>query len=498
MKSRTVVFCALVILSIVSAAWAKDPPSPSDTVFVIPIEGDIEPSRTVFIRRSIDRAVREGAGILIFEIDTFGGRVDSALQIATLIGSVDNAATIAFVPARAEGTGVSWSAGALISFACNYIYMAYGTSMGAAAPVFQTQAGTEMAPEKTVSAVRTQMAALAEKNDYPRGVALAMVDMDAELVEVKIGGRIRAVLSEDVDSEREAAEAGGDTFTVGKTISAAGKLLALTAGEMEKYQVSSGTVDDLDELLSVLGLEGAEVLVLEETVPDQAVAILTSAAVSSILILLGLVTLYMEITSPGFGVPGTVAVICFAVVFIGSALLGTVGSLELLMFLAGIALLVIEIFLIPGFGVTGITGIILIGSSLVLSRQDFIIPQFEWQWDLLRKNLTIIGASLAGSFLVFGIVLRFLPNAPLFKRLVLNSGETAVDGFTISLPESVDTMAGRTGKVVTSLRPVGKAEFDGEILEVQTDGEFVDSGSAIRIVEVRGNRIIVTAAEGPV
>ena len=117
--------------------WPQEAETDSQTTaYIVPIHGEIEPSRMIFVRRGIQKAESDGADFIIFDIDTFGGRVDSALQIATLIGSARSAITIAFVPATAEGTGVSWSAGALISFACNRIYMAPGTSIGAAAPVF--------------------------------------------------------------------------------------------------------------------------------------------------------------------------------------------------------------------------------------------------------------------------------------------------------------------------------------------------------------------------
>ena len=183
------------LIALSTVGWSQ---STGPIAYVIPIHGEIEPSRMIFVRRGIEKAEAAGAEYIVFDIDTFGGRVDSALQIATLIGSARSATTIAFVPAAAEGTGVSWSAGALISFACNEIYMAPGTSIGAAAPVYQTQTGMEMADEKTVSAVRTQMAALAEKNGYPKSVAFAMVDLDIELVEVYLDDDIILTSTDDI------------------------------------------------------------------------------------------------------------------------------------------------------------------------------------------------------------------------------------------------------------------------------------------------------------
>ena len=169
---RAVRAAALALLVFAAAAGAA---AEGSSVYVIPIKGDIEPSTAVFVRRNAEAALRAGAGILVFDIDTFGGRVDSALRISSYIGSIRGARTVAFVSSGPESMGVSWSAGALIAFSASAIYMAPGTSMGAAAPVIMSPDGqSQGAGEKTVSAVRSQMAALAEKNGHPPLLALAM------------------------------------------------------------------------------------------------------------------------------------------------------------------------------------------------------------------------------------------------------------------------------------------------------------------------------------
>ena len=485
-------------IALSTVGWSQ---STGPIAYVIPIHGEIEPSRMIFVRRGIEKAEAAGAEYIVFDIDTFGGRVDSALQIATLIGSARSATTIAFVPAAAEGTGVSWSAGALISFACNEIYMAPGTSIGAAAPVYQTQTGMEMADEKTVSAVRTQMAALAEKNGYPKSVAFAMVDLDIELVEVYLDDDIILTSTDDIpDLVREAAKS-ETTFEQGKTVSREGKLLSLTAGDMEKYGISSGTVYDTDELFAAIGVDPAGAIFLEESLLDRAASFVTGALLTGLLVVAGLVALYMEVTSPGFGIPGTIAIICFAVVFLGSALLGTVGSLELLLFLIGVVLLIVEIFLIPGFGITGISGILLIAVALILSRQDFILPEFTWEWDVFRQNLLVIGLSVVASVVFFGLIIKLFPHLPLFNRLILQSPDTGnVLGVAESTgePPILDSATvvdvGMHGVSLTVLRPVGKAEIGGDVVIVKTEGEFVDEGVDIEVVGVNGNQISVKKA----
>jgi len=460
-------------------------------VYSVPIHGDIDRQRMVFIKRAIKEAEKTKAEYVIFDINTFGGAVDSALQIAALIGSVRGAETVAYIPSSAEGTGVSWSAGALISFACSRIYMAPGTSIGAAAPIYQTQSGMEMAPEKVVSAVRTQLSALAEKNGYPKAIALAMVDKDLEVDEVYINGKLTLALSDEIDDLKRKAKEKHETFVKGKTVSQKGKLLSLTAGEMKEYGVSSGTPESLENFYSKFNVAETDVHFIKETAEDKLVALLTGSLVSSLLIIAGIIALYLEITSPGFGIPGTVAIICFSIVFISSGLLGNVSSLELLLFILGVVLLIVEIFLIPGFGITGITGIILMVTALILSRQGFILPSFQWQWDLFKQNLLVVGGSIAGAFVILAVLMPILPKSRLFNRLVLETGEKAEEGFSVQTEEVQGVSSGQKGRVITTLRPVGKAEIGNRIFVVQAEAEYINEGSNIEVVEVTGNKIVV-------
>jgi membrane-bound serine protease (ClpP class) len=455
-------------------------------VFVIPVNEEISPFLVVFLKRSILKAEAAEASLIIFEINTFGGRVDSALEITSLIGSVQWAETVAYIPSGTGGTGVSWSAGALISFSCDSIYMDSGTSIGAAAPVYQSPEGMVMAEEKVVSAVRGQMSALAEKNGYSSSIALAMVDPDIELYEVDtVEGMILLTPDEIAESERIS----GVKPVQGKLVSAVGKLLTLTAGEMEKYGVSSATVTGRAELHKILSIDHESLVILEKNQADWIIAFLSSAAVASLLIMVGMVALYMEITSPGFAVPGTIALICFAIVFASSTLIGNLGSLELILFMLGVILLLIEIFIIPGFGIIGVSGIILILLSLVLTRQDFVIPEFTWQWDLFRKNLLFASLSLVGSLILIGVLMVILPHSQLFGRLVLKNTSPAMKKIEESEEEEINN--GAQAVALTNLRPVGKADFNGRVLIVQTDGEYIEKDSKLIVIRREGLRLVV-------
>jgi membrane-bound serine protease (ClpP class) len=484
-------FCAAL-----GGAFAQAPAG--GTAWIIPIQGDIEPSLTAFVRREGRKAVEQGAQYIIFEIDTFGGRVDSALQITSFITSIKSARTVAWVNSGESSMGVSWSAGALIAMACQDIYMAAGTSVGAAAPVTIGADGqTEGTGEKTVAAVRSQMAALAERNGHPVELARAMVDYDVELWEVVLDGETRALSPQELEILEKEAEAGGPVPERRGLISPKGKLLSLTSGEAQRYGLSRGLADDRDSLLAAIGAVPPAV----ESVPgaaDGLISLLTSGPVQALLIVLGLVMIFLEINSPGFGIFGVAAIIAFVTVFGSGAMLGRVGSLEIILFLTGLGLLVVEIFITPGFGLLGISGFILIGLSLLLSMQDFVIPRFEWEWTLLGRNAVVVFISLIAAITGIAAIILLGPRIRLFDRLTLRTQITGTAAGPDAGAEAEQdawkdrqSLVGKTGVAATSLRPVGRVEIDGELYEVQAEGLFVDSGRGVKVTRVRGSAITV-------
>ena len=496
---RILIFPAcLALLLVTPFISAQTVTVPEGPVYIIPVNEEISPFLSVYLKRSLLKAESEEASFVILELNTFGGRVDSALEITALIGSVNWARTIAYIPTGGGGTGVSWSAGALISFSCDAIYMDAGTSIGAAAPVYQSAEGMVMAEEKVVSAVRGQMAALAEKNGYPVAAALAMVDPDVELYEYITDEGLRLFSAEELKALGAVDEEG---VPEGRLVSPAGKLLTLTAGEMERYGVSSATVSGRDSLLEIMEISDMNPVVLEKSRADWIVAFLSSAAVASVLMMVGLVALYLEVTSPGFGIPGTIALISFGLVFASSVLIGNMGSLELLLFLTGAILLLIEIFIIPGFGITGISGIVLILISLVLARQNFIIPEFDWQWSLFRRNLLFVSLSLAGALSLIGVLMVALPHSRLFGRLVLKGKSPAAELSSSKAQEPPDTEEGAASEgdispgmrstALTDLRPVGKAMFDGIEYIVRTEGDYIEKNETIVVLWKEGMNIVV-------
>jgi membrane-bound serine protease (ClpP class) len=469
------------------------------SAWIIPIRGDIDPSMSVFVRREIRKALNHGASFIIFEIDTFGGRVDSALQITSSITSIKDAKTVAWVHPGDESMGVSWSAGALIAFACSDIYMAQGTSIGAAAPVTLEPTGnTQGAGEKTVSAIRSQIAALAERNGHPVNIALAMVDYDVELWEALVDGETRVLTLAEL--ERLEKDETLKTEWI-EEISPRGKLLSLTGGEAFRYGLVKALIDNQADLLAGLGAAG-EFGKSDPSAADGLISFLTSGAVQTILIVLGIVMIFLEINTPGFGIPGVSAIIAFAIVFGTGILLGKAGSAEIILFLVGVGLLVVEIFILPGFGFMGTAGLTLIGLSLVLSMQDFVIPRFEWEWTLLGRNTMVVAIGLLASVAGIAAIALLGPKIKIFDRLTLKTRITGTAGGPADTDESAadsgqrdvqdyGTLVGKIGVAVTTLRPSGRVEIDDEVYAVEADGSFVEPGRGVTVPRVRGSVITV-------
>jgi membrane-bound serine protease (ClpP class) len=415
-------------------------------VYVAPIEGMIDLGLAPFVQRVLDDATREGAAAVILEINTFGGRVDAAVVIRDALLNA-RVPTVAFINKRAI------SAGALISLAAEKIVIANGGTIGAATPVQMGQPGAPAQPveEKTVSYVRKEFRATAEARKRPPLIAEAMVDAD-----VQIPGLIDK-----------------------------GKLLTLTTEEALKHKVADFRAETIDSVLTQLGLSGAQ---LKRETPNWAeglVRFLTHPIVTSLLMTVGMLGIFLEIRTPGFGLPGALGIASLALFFWGHWLVQLAGWEELLLVASGFVLLVLEIFVIPGFGFAGVLGVVALLAGLGLS---LIGGGATWGFVAMAMGRVLISVflALAASLLL----LRFLPRLPFGRQLILGSGLAAGGGYA-SESESDTRWLGKHGTTFSPLRPAGIAEIDGERVDVVSDGEFIDLGTPIVVTRVDGNRIVV-------
>lgn len=414
-------------------------------VYAISIEGMIDLGLAPFLSRTIREAEAAGAAAVLLDINTFGGRLDAAVAMRdTLLSSPVR--TIAFVNQRAI------SAGALIALACETLIMTTGGTIGAATPVVGVGSGQPTAAdEKSVSYVRSEFRATAETRNRPAAIAEAMVDADVE-----IAGVIEK-----------------------------GKLLTLTTSQAREHKVTDLVADTMDAALAAAGLADAEVRTARQTWAETLVRFLTHSVVSSLLMTVGLMGLLVEIRTPGFAIPGTVGLISLGLFFWGHWLVQLAGWEELLLVVLGAVLLAVEAFVLPGFTVAGVGGIIALVAGLGLALVGAGATMNAIVVALGRVALSVLLA-MAGAF----ALLRLLPRLPFGRRLVLQTGMPADLGY-ISAPDSDRQWLGRTGTAVSPLRPAGIAEIDGRRVDVVSDGDFIEAGTAILVTRVDANRIVV-------
>lgn len=418
-------------------------------VYVAPIEGIIDLGLAPFVGRVLREAKDAGAAAVILEINTFGGRIDAAVQIRdALLGA--GVPTVAFVNKRAI------SAGALIGLAAEKLVMAGGGTIGAATPVRLGEPGAAAQPveEKTVSYVRKEFRATAESRKRPPLLAEAMVDADVVIPKV-----------------------------IEK-----GKLLTLTTDEALKHKLADFRADTLDSLLQQLGLAGAERRQASPNWAENLVRILTHPVVSSLLITVGILGIIVEIRTPGFGVPGAVGIGSLSLFLWGHWLVQLAGWEELLLVAGGLAFLLIEVFFIPGFGIVGALGIVAVLAGLALSMVGAGVTTATLLLAAARVLIALLVALIASLAL-----LRFLPHLPFGRRLILATGLSAAEGYA-SAPESDSHWLGRRGRASSMLRPAGIADIDGQRVDVVSDGELIDAGEPVEVTRVDGNRIVVRRA----
>ncbi|HYO79927.1 MAG TPA: NfeD family protein, partial [Bryobacteraceae bacterium] len=439
--------CAACLLILSGAADLPSVSAQSTTplVYVIPINGTIDLGLSPFLSRTIAEAQQARAAAVLLEINTFGGRVDAAVAMrdALLRSQVR---TIAYVNSRAI------SAGALIALACNTIIMAEGGTIGAATPVMGGSTGeTKPTDEKSVSYVRKEFRATAEVRKRPPEVAEAMVDADVEI----------------------------------PNLIAKGKLLTLTTSEALKHNVADSTAPDVKAALAAAGLGGAQLRYVGETWAESFVRFITNPAVSSVLMTIGLLGLIVELRTPGFAVPGTVGLVSLGLFFWGHWITRLAGWEELLLIFLGVLLVALEVFVLPGFTVAGIAGIVALVAGLGLTLVGGGATASSFIAALGRVAVSLLVA-IIGAF----VLLRFLPQLPFGRRLVLESGMEADDGY-VSAPASDYRLLGRTGTALSPMRPAGIADIDGTRVDVVSDGGFIEAGSQIEVTRVEGNRIVI-------
>ncbi|TYR75624.1 nodulation protein NfeD [Rossellomorea vietnamensis] len=408
-----------------------------EIVFVIPIEKEVEKGLHAFLSRGIADAREAGADTIVFQIDTPGGLVDAAGNIAKLLDSTE-IKTVAFVDNRAL------SAGAFIALHADEIYMVPNGTMGAAAVI--DQAGNS-ADEKAQSYWLAAMRSAAETSGRDPKYALAMADKNVDLPEVG---------------------------------AAKGELLTLDARTAESVEYSEGTVSNMDELLKEIGLEDAEVISVEETFAEKLARFITNPVVVPILLSLASLGLVIELYSPGFGVAGSIGLASLLLFFYGHLVAGLAGYETLILFLIGAGLIVAEFFL-PG-GIAGILGIGAIIGSILMAGGDVVA---------MGTSLLIAMAVAIIAMVVF--VKVFGKKMKLFNKIILKDS-TSTEGGYVSNVNRLE-LIGATGVTKTALRPSGTIVIEDERIDAVSEGGFIGLNKPVRVVKVEGSRTVVREIE---
>jgi membrane-bound serine protease (ClpP class) len=453
----------------------------------IQIEGPIDTVKKSYLTRRIEQARQERANLVFFQINSKGGIDRAADGIADVIAQIKDMKTVAYIDDRA--TGVS----TLIPLACHDIVFRKPAQMG---DVTQLITGRNERPENLspsqVESLADRAANLAGQKGHPAAVARAMVDPKTEVVQAidSKTGALCFVLRDQIDAEP-------GRYLNPVTRKEAGAVLTVTGDDAVAYGLGT-VVNDVEELKGLYGLRGKPIQVDGPTWVDSLVTVLTDPFVSWLLLFVGLFMLVIELKLPGIGLPAIISALAFLLFFWSHYLSGTADQLEIILFLVGLVCLALELFVFPGFGVFGMSGVLLILTSIVMASHTFVWPTQEYEYRELGFTLIQVIVAMVAVGCGAVVLARYFPSLPLFNRLVLKPEPwTGVgpDDPTLKPPaegdESLMYLIGETGRTTTVLRPTGKARFGERLIDVTADGFFIEPDSLVAVVDVQGARVIV-------
>ena len=353
-------------------------------VYVVPIQNTIDLGIPAFVNRAIDTAEKDDAKLIIFDIETFGGRVDAATQVKDAISGTD-IQTIAFINRRAI------SAGSLIALSCDKIYMTSGATIGATSVV--DMSGEKQA-EKSQSYMREEMAATAEQSGKNTTIARGMVDEELSFEYLVVDGDSMKV--DDIEGRKE------------------GKLITLTTELALKYKIADGTSESIEDILLDLSIENYDIITLDENWSEDLVRILTDPVVSSLLTTFGTIGIISELYSAGWGIGGTIGIICLTLALGAGYLTKLASATDLLIIFSGLTLLLVEFVAIPGFGVFGIVGLVILFYGLYL----LLIPDVPVSDEIYSAALDGFAWAIVGGVIVLIMLIRLISQSKVFQKFI--------------------------------------------------------------------------------
>ena len=407
-------------------------------VMVMEIKSEIDPRTNRYVELALNNARKIEADIVIIEMDTYGGILTDAKEIVDKIMQYKKPVWV-FINSDAA------SAGALISIACDSIYMSPGASIGAATVVTGTG---EKAPDKYQSYMRSIMRSTAEEKGRNPRIAEGMVDESIAIDSVTVEGQI----------------------------------ITFSTSEAIKNGFCEAKVESIEEILRRNKVENYDLVKFELQASDRVIAFFLNPFISGILILIIIGGIYFELQTPGVGFPIFAAGVALILYLVPYYLNGLAENWEIIALFVGLALIGVEIFVLPGFGVAGIAGISLTVISLILImiNNDAFDFKFVPANDLLYAVAATFGGMLGGIILLFAAGAR-LSSSKFFKRIALTETQEREQGFTVKA--SNESLKGKQGIAHTVLRPGGKVMIDGQLYDAFTRGEFLEKGDTIEVLD---------------
>jgi membrane-bound ClpP family serine protease len=451
----------------------------------VEFKGPVEKARGEKLRRMIQNAMRRrNANFLLVRIESTGGSPGDSIDMANFLAhdlNPDEIHTVAYIPKEARGDAV------LLAMACDEIVMHGGAVLGG-------DPTARFAPAEIEELTRA-LQEIAAKKSRPWSAPAAMIDPRLEVFRCTKPGRPRpAYFSQRELDEQPDAKA----WLKGAPVTAPGRPLEIWGMDAAGYLPGTRTVSGDGDLRAQYDLE-REPASLEPTWVDVVVDAMASPGLRILLLVIAFAALWAELHAPGIGVPGFISLVCFALFFWSQYLGGTVGWLAVLMFVVGVGCVLVELFVLPGLGIFGLGGGVLILASLILASQTFVIPRTPSELKEFENSLMVVGGAVLGTIVAVVALNRWLPQAPLLGQIVLQPPSPqeadAIDQSAVLA--HVENLAGAQGTTTTPLVPGGKAKFGNSLYDVVTEGEFVPAGASVEVVEIRGNWIIVRAAGGP-
>ena len=463
----------------------KSRPAEFVNPFLIEFKGEINWKLSKYLRSRIEQARSAGADLLIFEIDSPGGLKTESLSLAELIRDIDWAYTVAYVPREAL------SGAALFTFGSDEMVVGELARIGDIGIIhFDPQLyAFRFAPEKVYSDLVREARDLASSKGRSGDLAEAMINKDFIVYQRNRNGDEEYMGQ---SSDKPHPGAGWEVVLESEK-----GFLTLNGVRAKALGLASTFAKERQELADELGFDLSRTRVLKRTTTDEIVYYLNHPIVTGIVVLIGLVAFFTEISMPGIGLGGLISGLCAALFFWSRFLGGTSTWLEIVLFGAGVVFLMMELFVIPGWGVSGIMGLGLMIGSVLMASQDFVVPSDGRQWNQFLTSLMMLLCSGVLFAIAAAFIVKNIGHVPIFGRLVLPPPEAEDyvedESEKPGILEHPLVSVGDWGRAESLLRPAGRAVFAGRSFDVVSDGEFIEAGQQVKVLEIQGNRIVVSA-----